>query len=338
MGLKFNGKDIASMTFNGKNVKEVWFNGKLVWPTFKLGTWTSFSMNTPYTYAYWFTRHEDGTVMTWGGGANTNDINNQVGRLSFLGSSPTATYIGTSSLAAFTETCAVKYSGLRHYLFGGKPDTSINANETTNITEYSAFSNSLTGQAQTTYKAQGAEGDQGNYNDTTYNANLEIFGGYTGGFLATHVSYQPNSLSLTYRASLPVAMNGHQAVANADGSLIYLIGGNTSSGKIATTRTYNPLTYAYTTRSNMPEATAFGRAILSSDGKKIYYVGGENSKGTTNAMYEYNIAQDKWYTQTMMPVVRRKQSIFAHPDGSIYVPAGRNSSTGVDTVIYKFTP
>ena len=339
MGLKFNGKDIASMTFNGKKVKEVWFNGKLVWPTFKLGTWTSYSINVPNTYAYWFTRYEDGSVMTYGGGVNSSSsVSSMWGKISFTGSSPVGSWVGTSALTSYTETCAAQYSGPRHYLFGGKPDTSINLNEVNIITEYSALQNSLVLQVTTTYTAQGAEGAQGNYNDTSYNLNIEVFGGYYNGFLASHVSYQPNSGLLTYRASLPVAMNGHQAVANADGSLIYLIGGNTSSGKIATTRTYNPLTYAYTTRSNMPDASAFGRAILSSDGRKIYYVGGENSKGTTNAMYEYNIAQDKWYIQTMMPVVRRKHGIYRHSDGSIYITAGRTSSTSVDTTIYKFTP
>jgi hypothetical protein len=338
MAIYAGAKEMIDGKVGSKNIQEVWLGNTKVWPTFKLGTWTSFSINVPNAYAYWFTRYQDGEVMAYGGGVSSSSVTSMWGKVSFAGSSPVGSWVGTSNLTLYTEIGAAQYSGARYYLFGGKPDTSVNANEVTNITEYSALQSSLVLQATATYTAQGAEGAQGNYNDTSYNANIEVFGGYHSGFLASHVSYQPNSGLLTYRASLPVAMNGHQAVANADNSLIYLIGGNTSSGKIATTRTYNPLTYAYTTRANMPTATAFGRAILSKDGKKIYYVGGENSSGTTNAMYEYNIAQDKWYTQTGMPVVRRKHGIYVHSDGTIYVTAGRNSSTGVDTVIYKFTP
>lgn len=33
MGLKLNGKDIASMKIGGRNVKEAWLNGEKVWPT-----------------------------------------------------------------------------------------------------------------------------------------------------------------------------------------------------------------------------------------------------------------------------------------------------------------
>ena len=337
MAIYAGAKEMIDGKVGSKNIQEVWLGNIKVWPTFKLGTWTSLSINVPNAYAYWFTRYQDGNIMAYGGGQNSS-VTSMWGKISFAGSSPVGSWIGSSALTSYTEIGAAQYSGARYYLFGGKPDTSANTNEVNIITEYSELQNSLVLQATTTYVAQGAEGAQGNYNDTTFNPNIEVFGGHHGGFLASHVSYQPNSGLLTYRASLPVAMNGHQAVANADGSLIYLIGGNTSSGKIATTRTYNPLTYAYTTRSNMPTATAFGRAILSKDGKKIYYVGGENSSGTTNAMYEYNIDQDKWYTQTGMPVVRRKHGIYVHSDGTIYVTAGRNSSTGVDTVIYKFTP
>lgn len=343
MAIRLGGKRINSMYLGGKSVKEAWLNGEKVWPEyppFKAGTWTSLTRDGINNEGAFFHSYNNKNKLFWGGGAlrAAGTINNSFGFSTITNGSTTYTRLGTDSrIKKNLGYCGYMTDINSFVIMAGKPTITVNADEVseayTLLTGNFAGDESRWGNYSTVYQAQGLWGDVHSLDILKE----DVFGGYHGGFLSTHVSLDYKLSTKTVKASLPVAMNGHQVVSDMSGDALYIVGGNISSRRRNTLYKYKPSTDTYTTLTPLPAARAFGRAAYCKSKNCIYYCGGELS-GLVNTFYEYHIHEDKWYTQTPMPKSRSNHTILLSEDEQLFVFSGMSSSTSDDSQVLRFNP